>query len=186
MATGRLSTLPRVTPLVRLLAALLALAAPVAAVAASTGEPVAPVLRSSLPKLKRGTRVPILLPSELPATLNRVRIYAFSDARPGSWAVTLSSRPRCGANACFVGSFMATRGGESLGGRPIALAQGVRGRYTPLSCGASCSPPIVEWVSKGALYSFQLEVEWQVQLSSAKEKSLMVELANSAILAGPR
>ena len=130
--------------------------------------------------------MPVLLPSALPSTLAKVRLYGFASATRSGYDVTLASRPRCGANACFVGSFSAKRGRRAQGARAVRLAGGRRGRYTPLSCGASCSPPSIEWSDAGVVYRSTLHVEYRVRLSSARERTLMLQLANSAIAAGPR
>jgi hypothetical protein len=55
------------------------------------------------------------------------------------------------------------------------------GRFTPLSCGASCSPPRIEWSERGATYGIQANVGTQ-----RTERRILVRMANSAIRTGPR
>jgi len=68
------------------------------------------------------------------------------------------------------------RGGRPSGRRTVRLARGRTGHYRPLSCGASCSPPSVEWRERHARYSVQAKVG----------KRELVRMANSAIRNGPR
>jgi hypothetical protein len=48
-----------------------------------------------------------------------------------------------------------------------------------LSCGASCSPPSIEWRERGATYRIQAKV-------LGSERRAPAKLANSAIRRGPR
>jgi hypothetical protein len=57
----------------------------------------------------------------------------------------------------------------------------VRGVYRPLSCGASCSPPSIAWVQRGARYDMQVRVD----ATKSRERAAMVALANSAIRSKP-
>ena len=56
----------------------------------------------------------------------------------------------------------------------------MRGRYTPLSCGASCSPASISFVREGVLYEFS------VKDPVGKVKPALIALANQAINYGPR
>jgi hypothetical protein len=91
--------------------------------------------------------------------------------------------PNCGgATACFIASFQAHRGGaRPFGARRVRLARGRTGRFTPLSCGASCAPPRIEWRERGATYSIQANVG-----TRRTERRILVRMANSAIRNGPR
>jgi hypothetical protein len=147
---------------------------------------VAAPLQSVLGKVKKETKVPVLLPGELPHTLSRQTLFASGEGKPDGYEISLSSRPRCGANSCFVGSFEARRGEQPAFERQVQLAENVKGYYQPLSCGGSCSPPIIEWVSGGVLYHIQLDVHWRTKLGEDEELRLMIEVANSAIRGGAR
>jgi hypothetical protein len=164
---------------------------------ASERSPVAEPLRSVLAEIKNQTNVPILLPSELPYTLAKQNIYATGEAVNGGYEISLISRPQCGANSCFIASFKAQRGGnmrhpEETDDDPqsedkrVVLVNNTKAYYKPLTCGGSCSPPIIEWVSNGVLYTIQFEVEWRTNLTQSEEERLMVEVANSAIKHGAR
>ena len=147
---------------------------------------VAAPLQSVLGKVKKETKVPVLLPAELPHTLSKQTLYASGEGKPDGYEISLSSRPRCGANSCFVGSFEARRGEQPAFERQVQLAENIKGYYQPLSCGGSCSPPVIEWVSGGVLYHIQLDVHWRTKLGEDEELRLMTEVANSAIRGGAR
>jgi hypothetical protein len=153
-------------------------------VASAAGGSVARELRSAFARVKRETGVPVLLPDELPAALDHP-LYVFGGGTPEGYDISLALTPRCGgANACTVGFFGAERGGtatEEL--EAVALGGGLTGRYKPLTCGASCSAPSIEWVSGGVLYTIQLKLNHG---DNEKDRADLVALANSAIKAGPR
>jgi hypothetical protein len=54
------------------------------------------------------------------------------------------------------------------------------GYYKPLTCGASCSAPTIQWRQNGALY------EIQAKETGKRAKRTMIGLANSAIRFGRR
>jgi hypothetical protein len=64
-----------------------------------------------------------------------------------------------------------------FGRTAVRLANGRRGRFTPLSCGASCSPPQIQWRERGATYAIQADVG---------TPRTLVRMANEAIRSGPR
>lgn len=149
-------------------------------------EAVAEVFRPALAQIQSKTQVPVLLPSALPETLAGRKIYAGGTGSADGYSITLTSAPDCGANACFIGSFEAKRGGKPAFKRSVNLAEGIKGHYKPLTCGGSCSPPVIEWVYQGVLYSIQLDVAGAGHLSPVEEERLITQTANSAIKAGPR
>jgi hypothetical protein len=57
-----------------------------------------------------------------------------------------------------------------------ALAKGLRGRFSPTSCGASCTKPEIQWYQNGVTYTIQLAVR-------EPERTALVRLANAAIRA---
>jgi|GEM_PF-1215037 len=145
--------------------------------------PPAPEFRAELARIRRLTRVPILLPDYLPDSVHRP-LYVTAGGLNGSYGFSLASMPRCGANACTIGEFSGVKGGtvaEEL--EPVELANGITGRYKPLTCGASCSPPSVEWLDYPHFYSIQLKMNAG---DDDKDRAALVALANSAIRAGAR
>jgi hypothetical protein len=140
--------------------------------------------RSELAKVRRQTRVPILLPDALPDTVDRP-LYVTAGGVADSYGFSLAAIPRCGgANACRIGDFSGSKGGtvaEEL--EAVQLANGIIGRYKPLTCGASCSAPSIEWQDYPFFYSIQLKLNTS---DEEKDKAALIALANSAIKAGPR
>jgi hypothetical protein len=143
--------------------------------------PPAEVFRALLPQLRKSTGVSILLPSTLP--ILRQPIYASATGDRSSYSIRLSSVSHCTANACSIGNFEAKRGAQTSFVQTVPLTQNLKGYYKPLSCGASCSPPAIAWVNNGVRYEVQLSFP-----SRDKEivKKALVQIANSAIMAGPR
>jgi hypothetical protein len=145
---------------------------------------VAQEFRPVLANLKRAG-VPVLLPGELPASARADKIFVEGGPTVEGYDVTLALAPDCGgANACTVGSFSAERGVELVEElEQVELAGGVRGSYKGLTCGASCSPAMVQWVFDGVLYTIQLKLNAGGEAGDRRE---LLKLANSAISAGPR
>ena len=121
------------------------------------------------------TEVPILLPQTMRSDFEHH--FPEGRARPRAWRFDIGAARNCNqATACFVAEFKAVRDGKPSGRRTIRLARGRTGYYQPLSCGASCSPPSIEWRERHALYSIQAKVR----------KRELLRMANSAIRTGPR
>jgi hypothetical protein len=122
------------------------------------------------------TDVPILLPQSMPGDLDEYFPTGFG--REKHWGLQMAGAPNCGgATACFIASFEGSRRGKPFGRRTLALARGRVGHFTPLSCGASCSPPRIEWRERAATYRIQAKVPG---------RRALVKMANSAIRHGPR
>jgi hypothetical protein len=133
-----------------------------------------------LPKVKRATTVPVLLPPSLPL-LGNYKVYATGWATRRAFDLELAGAPDCGgANACFIAMFKGERGGK-LPGRPNArLASGDPAFFHPVTCGGSCAPNSFWFTHKGVLYS------WQAKDLRSPEKAILTRMANQAIAAGPR
>ena len=135
---------------------------------------------AQLPKVKRTTTVPVLLPRLLPLG-GTYRVYATGGATRGYWALSLAGAPNCaGANACFVASFEGRRGARLPGKANLRLTGGDPAIYHAFSCGASCSPTSFWFTHDGVLYS------WQVKDLPKAPKATLARLAAEAIEAGPR
>ena len=121
------------------------------------------------------TTVSILLPQTIRADFRR--FFAEGRATADAWRFDLGAVRGCHqATACFIAEFKGVRNGKPTGRRTVRLNRGRTGYYRPLSCGASCSPPSIEWRERHALYSIQAKVG----------KSELLRMANSAIRNGPR
>ena len=167
----------------RLLLPTLLVAAVLAAPAAAqvvTRIDVPATLRAQVDRINARSNHPVLLPSRLPS--EQAQLYPAGGRSRGGYDLSLAAIPDCGgANACFVAAFTAQRGGEPLGRSRVRLSNGRRGWFTPTGCGASCSPPQVQWRERGYVYTIQARVGTQ-----QTERREIVRLANSAIINGPR
>ena len=162
----------RAAPLIALL--LLAVLAP-ATGAATRSIDLTELFATQLERARVQTDVAILLPQTMNSDFRRH--YPEGRARPNAWRFDIGAARDCNqATACFVAEFKAVRDGRPSGRRAIRLNRGRTGYYRPLSCGASCSPPSIEWRERHALYSIQAKVP----------RRELVRMANSAIRNGPR
>ena len=130
-------------------------------------------------KVAKKTDVGVRLPKSLDLDFDGAVHGAGSGAKR-SFELSLSGAPGCGgANACFLASFTGEKGGTPAFRRKVALTGGRTGYYKPLTCGGSCSPPMIQWVQNGVLYGIQAKVEGDA-------RKAMVRAANSAITRSPR
>jgi hypothetical protein len=124
------------------------------------------------------TDVPILLPQRMPDRFEEYHPSGFGRKR--SWGLQLGAVERCGgATACFIATFGADKGGTPFGPRRVRLTRGRVGRFKPLTCGGSCSPPSIQWKERGVTYAIQAKV-------GSPARRNLVRMANSAIRNGPR
>ena len=165
----------RRTPLLAiLLVALVALLAP-AAGGATRSIDLPQLFATQLERARVQTEVPILLPQTMRSDFRRH--VPEGRATADAWRFDIGAVRDCHqATACFVAEFKAVRDGKPSGRRTVRLNRGRTGYYRPLSCGASCSPPSIEWRERHALYSIQAKVA----------KRELLRMANSAIRNGPR
>jgi len=121
------------------------------------------------------TTVPILLPQKMTADFRR--FFPEGRATAGAWRFDLAAARGCNqATACFIAEFKGVRDAKPSGRRTIRLNRGRTGYYTRGSCGASCTPPSIEWRERHTLYSIQAKVP----------KRELIRMADSAIRNGPR
>jgi hypothetical protein len=159
--------------------ALAALATPAAAAPTQTVD-VPAALADQIATARDRSRVPVRLPATM--TVEQDDLFPSGTAGRNSWAMGLDAAPDCGgANACFVAAFTGRRGGTPFGQKRVRLRGGRRGFFTPLSCGASCAPPQIQWKMGATLYTIQARVG-----TKSTERRMLVRMANSAILHGPR
>ncbi|GGA55867.1 hypothetical protein [Okeania sp. KiyG1] len=149
-------------------------------------QPVAAELTEILPKIKQETKVPILLPSELLITGTDNQIYVDGKGTNNGYEITLAFEKDCSANACSIGYMSGEKGGKPLDdefSRELSLVQDIKGYFRPLTCGASCAPPIIGWEYQGVFYRISLKGVGQ---SPEIEGETLKKMANSAIEAGAR
>jgi hypothetical protein len=166
--------------LVLALAILGVLASPAIAAAPTQTVDVPEKLADQIATAKARSRVPVRLPATM--TVEAGDLFPSGTAHRNSWAMGLDAAADCGgANACFVASFAGQRGGTPFGDQRVRLRGGRRGFFTPLSCGASCAPPQIQWKMGSTLYTIQARVG-----GVNTEKRLLIRMANSAIFHGRR
>jgi hypothetical protein len=134
----------------------------------------------ALPRVTAKTQIPVLMPDAMPTDAKR--LYAEHWQSRKTYTLSLADVPDCGeATACFEAEFSGMKGGTPFGFKRVTLARGRHGRFKPLTCGGSCSPPSISWKERGATYTIQANVGNQ-----KTERRILVEMADEAIRRGPR
>lgn len=147
--------------------------------------PVRTLFDAMIPEMRSHTQVVLLLPDALPASVveETLHLHHTEDAR--HYSIVLGLTPDCTANVCSVGSIEAELDGapypEEFSER-VTLAQNIQGHFQPMTCGASCSPPVIGWSYSGAFYRIYLKLPG----SDAEIREELIAIANSAIEIGPR
>jgi hypothetical protein len=138
------------------------------------------LLTGTVDTVKQQTPLPVLLPSNFYSDFDP--LYPYGGGSKKAYDIGVAAAPDCnGANACFAASFTAEKGGHPFGRGKVTLADGRKGRYQPLGCGASCSPPSISWKERGVTYTIQAKV-----VGKQSDRALLVKMANEAIRRGPR
>jgi hypothetical protein len=168
--------------------ALLPLAATAAALLAAPPALAAPVdvpaaLGPTLARVDARTPLAILLPDTLELDFDGT-VHASGAGSARRWSLSLAGAPNCGgATACFLASFTAERGGTPAFRTRVRLRGGIPGWFKPLSCGASCSPPVLQYRRRGVLYEISANVP---DRTNAAARRRLVAAANAALRVGPR
>jgi hypothetical protein len=121
----------------------------------------------------------VLLPATMP--LDAAHLYAGGGPSGSGYDLTIGAVRGCGgADACFVAEFSAART-TSVFGRRVKVRGASRAAFVPLSCGASCSPPQIDFIVHGVRYTIQANLK-----TSRGDRAALVQAAQAAIAAGPR
>ena len=125
---------------------------------------------------------PVLPPRSMP--LDAKRMFATGGVGGGQvpgYDLQVGAVKHCGgADACFVAAFTAATGSKVFGKR-VTVKGASRAGFDPLSCGASCSPPQIDFVWHGVLYTIQANLK-----TKQTDRAALIAAAQSAISAGPR
>lgn len=148
------------------------------------------IFSSVLPQIKPKSRVPILLPNELPQPIAKAKHAVIGTAEADNYGIALYyEREPDGGYFGFAASF----GGEQKpkfhpqelpNVEPVNLAHHLHGFFRAVSCGGSCAPANPWWEENGILYQVQLELS--TSLSDEDQEKTIVAVVDSAIVAGPR
>jgi hypothetical protein len=134
-----------------------------------------------LEKVRSTSGIDVYLPQKIRVYTGAGRARATASSTDGSYDLQLGIGRCNGANVCTLASFYGFRGEQPVYTKRVKLIGGRTGYFKPLTCGASCSPPAIQWLEGDVLYEIASK-----GLSEKKEKSTLVKYANSAIKAGPR
>jgi hypothetical protein len=156
----------------------LALAAFAVPASAATSVDVPAKFSSLLGKVRSKSGVTVRLPSRLDAGVRASHVHgAIEELGHGDYHLSLGVGRGCHeSTACYVASFFGSKGGSVNGDRRVSLAHGIKGRFSDISCGASCGPASVSWRQGGVAYTIQFK----------GKRAVLVALANSAIRGGAR
>jgi hypothetical protein len=123
---------------------------------------------------------PVLLPKSLP--LDAKKMFASGGPSGKKYDLEIGAVKNCGdADACFVADFTAAPG-TSVFGKKVTVKGATKAGFHPLSCGASCSPPQIQFVVHGITYTIQANLK-----KTAKgDRGTLISAAESAIRAGAR
>jgi hypothetical protein len=123
---------------------------------------------------------PVLLPRSLP--LDARRLYPSGGPAGKSYDLEIGALKNCrGAGACFVADFTAAPGTRVFG-KKVTVKGATKAGFHPLSCGASCSPPQIQFVVNGITYTIQANLK----KTARGDRGTLISAAESAISAGPR
>ena len=122
----------------------------------------------------------VLLPRAMP--LDAKHLHPSGGPLGKRYDLEIGAVKNCGgANACFVADFTAAPG-RTVFGRRVTVKGATKAGFTPLSCGASCSPPQIVFIVHGIRYTIQANLK-----KTAKgDRTTLIGAAESAISAGPR
>jgi hypothetical protein len=121
----------------------------------------------------------VLLPSSMP--LDARHLYPSGGPSGATYDLELGAVKNCGgADACFVADFTAAKG-NTVFGRRVTVRGASKAGFKPLSCGASCSPPAIDFIVHGIRYEIQANLK-----TKQSDKAALIKAAQGAISAGPR
>lgn len=133
-------------------------------------------------ELKKRTRVPVRLPTQLPGvTTEEPQLYAaIEQATASGYTVNIDFDPDCrAATACHHGSVYAakmTPRNSRMRGRAVRLTNGMTGYFVDAVCGASCGESTLSWKQDATLYT--------VAIKAGARRDLIL-MADSMIASAP-
>lgn len=153
-------------------------------------KPPLAIFAAVLPRIKAGSHVPVLLPSQLPPAIAKAKHAVIGTVEADKYGIALYyERDADGDYLGFAASFSGQvkprfNPRELTNFEPIDLAHHLDGFFRAVSCGGSCAPANLWWEQNGVLYVIQLQLS--PDLSDQSQENTIVAVANSAIMGGPR
>lgn len=141
------------------------------------------VFVAALEEIQSKTRIPILLPSDLPPAIPASKIkLARGEVRNDGYFISLyySEDAIASYAAGFGGSSTILRDGELPNSVHVALSNRRTGIFRPVSCGGSCAPANLWWEQNGFMY--QIQVKLGPESPEQDQQRILVEIANSTVV----
>ena len=157
---------------------MLALVAVAVPAFATTPVNVPKKFKKFIPKVKKKSHLAVRLPERI---WPGIKTYPAAVIRKHSYELELSAAKNCHfAGVCSVAVFSGELGGTPSYKKRVKLAHGITGYFHRITCGASCSPAVIQWPENGVLYTIENKNPGK------HERRNMIKLANSAIRHGDR
>ncbi len=154
----------------------------VTAPAALAGTQLPKLFAKQLHAIHKAAHAPaVLLPASMP--LDATHYYASGGPSGSGYHLAIGAVRNCGgANACFVAEFSAARS-HTVFGKSVVVNGASKAGFVPISCGASCAPPQIDFLVHGFRYVIQANLKHP---AGRTDRSELVAAANAAIAAGAR
>jgi len=141
----------------------------------------AAVFKTALDHIQGKTRIPIMLPSKLPAPIRESDIkLASGEVREDGYFISLYFGD-IGSNASYAagfgGSTRSLQATELPNTHTVALTHGRTGVFRPVSC----APTNLWWEQRGVMY--QIQIKLNSETTEEDQQTILVAAANSIIRA---
>lgn len=144
----------------------------------------AAVFRPALEEIQSQTRIPIVLPSELPSDLSEKAIKSVSGEvlKDGYFIALYFSEEGSNSSyaAGFGGSTKILQIQDVTNARRVVLSGDRTGIFRPVSCGGSCAPANLWWEQNGVMYQIQITLG---SLPEEAQEKILIQTANSTVTA---
>ena len=146
----------------------------------------APVFKPAIEEIGTQARIPIVLPSKLPAAIGERDIkLASGEVSNDGYFISLYYE-ETGSNATYAAGFRgSTRIFRELHNtQRVSLSGGRSALFRAVSCGGSCAPANLWWEQNGAMY--QIQIKLSSAMPERRQKRILVETANSMLTVRPK
>ncbi len=146
----------------------------------------AAVFKTALDDIQGKTRIPIMLPSKLPAPIRESDVkLASGEVREDGYFISLYFE-EIGSNASYASrvrrlAHPLASSEELPNTHTVALTHGRTGVFRPVSCGGSCAPANLWWEQRGVMY--QIQIKLNSETPEKDQQKILVAAANSIVTA---